>query len=85
MQIYAGNLSKEVTEDDLRKAFREHGEVSFVNIVRDRANRISAGYGFIEMPVVQEAEAAILGLNKIELKGNPINVKAAQTRPAVIL
>ncbi len=80
MNIYAGNLSQEVTEDDLRKAFKAFGEVSFVNIVRTRLNKTSAGFAFLEMPVLLEAEAAIKGLNATELKGQPLTVNEARPR-----
>ena len=78
MNIYAGNLSQDVTEDDLRKAFRVFGEVSFVNIVRSWRNKTSAGFGLLEMPVMLEAEAAITGLHGSELKGQAITVNAAR-------
>ena len=81
MNIYAGNLSLDVTEEDLRKAFRAFGEVSFVNIVRDRRNKLSAGFGFLEMPVPVEAEAAIKALNASQLKGQPLTVNEARPRP----
>ena len=81
MNIYAGNLSREVTESDLREAFRAFGEVSFVNIVRNRLNNTSAGFGFLEMPVQLEAEAAIAGLHTKELKGQPLTVNEARPRP----
>ncbi|MBI1804957.1 MAG: RNA-binding protein [Ignavibacteriae bacterium] len=81
MNIYAGNLSRDVTEDDLRTAFRAFGEVSFVNIVRNRLNNTSAGFGFLEMPVQLEAEAAITGLHMKEFKGQPLTVNEARPRP----
>lgn len=81
MNIYAGNLSLEVTEEDLRKAFRAFGEVSFVNIVQDRSKRASAGFGFLGMPVQLEAEAAITGLHATELKGQTLAVTEARPRP----
>ncbi len=81
MNIYAGNLSQDVTEDDLRKAFRTYGEVSFVNIVRSRRGNISAGFGFLEMPALLEAEAAIKGLHATELKGKQLTVNEARPRP----
>ena len=80
MNIYAGNLAREVTEEDLRKAFREFGEVSFVNIVQDRKNRTSAGFGFLGMPVQLEAEAAITGLHATEFKGQTLAVSEARPR-----
>jgi len=82
MNIYAGNLSQGVTEDDLRKAFGAFGAVSFVNIVRNRLNKTSAGFGFLEMPVLLEAEAAIAGLNATEFKGQPLTVN--EVRPRVL-
>ena len=78
MNIYAGNLSRDVTEEDLRKAFRAFGAVSFVNIVRDRLNKTSAGFAFLGMPVQLEAEAAITGLHATELKGQTLNVNEAR-------
>jgi cold-inducible RNA-binding protein len=81
MNIYAGNLSKEVTEDDLREAFRAYGQVSFVNIVKDRSKKISTGFGFLEMPVQLEAEAAITGLHGKDMKGQSLIVNEARPRP----
>ncbi len=83
MNIFAGNLSQEVTEDDLRKAFKAFGEVSFVNIVRTRANKSSAGFAFLEMPVLEEAAAAIKGLNATDMKGQPVTVNEARPRSLV--
>ncbi|HEV8538878.1 MAG TPA: RNA-binding protein [Bacteroidota bacterium] len=83
MNIFAGNLSLDVTEDDLRKAFRAFGEVSFVNIVRDRHNKMSAGFGFLQMPVPLEAEAAIKALHATDLKGKSLTVNEARPRTPV--
>ena len=80
MNIFAGNLSKDVTEEDLRAEFRAFGTVSFVNIVKDRTKRASAGFGFIEMPEQLEAEAAISGLHGKELKGQALTVNDARPR-----
>ena len=80
MNIYAGNLSREVTEDDIRQAFKAYGEVSFVNIVKDRFNKTSSGFGFLEMPVQVEAEAAITGLHGKDMKGQVIVVNEARPR-----
>jgi len=81
LNIFAGNLSRDVTEEDLRVEFRAYGEVSFVNIVKDRSKRVSAGFGFIEMPVQLEAETAITALHGKELKGQPLTVNDARPRP----
>ena len=80
MTIYAGNLSQEVKEADLREMFRAFGEVAFVNIVKDRYNKTSKGFSIVEMPVEAEAEAAIAGLNGKDLKGKSLNVTGARTR-----
>lgn len=81
MNIFAGNLSLNVTEEDLRVEFRAFGKVSFVNIVKDRSKRASAGFGFVEMPEQVEAEAAILALHGKEIKGQAITVNDARPRP----
>jgi cold-inducible RNA-binding protein len=81
MTIYAGNLSPQVNEDDLRVEFRAFGIVNFVNIVKDRRNTTSMRFGFIEMPVQDEAEAAIATLHGKRLKGTAIIVNEARPRP----
>ena len=81
MNIYAGNLSQEVTEDDLREAFGVYGQVAFVNIVKDRSNKVSTGFGFLAMPVQAEAEAAIIGLHGKNMKGKSLVVNEARPRP----
>ncbi len=80
MNIYVGNLSFEITEDDLRQAFEEFGEVLSATIVKDKFSGESRGFGFVEMPVKAEAEAAISGLDGRELKGRPIKVNEARPR-----
>jgi len=80
MNIYVGNLSADVTEDDLRQAFEAYGEVSSINIIKDRFTGESRGFGFVEMPTKTEAEAAIAGLNGKDLKGRDINVNEARPR-----
>ena len=80
MNIYIGNLSKEVTEDDLRKAFEVYGEVSSTKIIKDIFTQESKGFGFIEMPENTKAQEAIAGLNNQEVKGKPIIVNEARPR-----
>jgi len=79
MNIYVGNLSQDVTEDDLREAFKVFGEVESTNIVRDKFSGESRGFGFVVIPSKEEANAAITGMNNKELKGR--NVKVAEARP----
>jgi RNA recognition motif-containing protein len=80
MKIYVGNLSYEVTEDDLRPAFEQFGQVETVNIITDKYSGRSKGFGFVEMPSKEEARAAIEGLNSKDLKGRDLNVNEARPR-----
>ena len=80
MNIYVGNLSFEVTEDDLRQTFEPFGEVTSAKIITDRASGAPRGFGFVEMPTKAEAEAAIAGLNGTELKGRTLTVNEARPR-----
>jgi cold-inducible RNA-binding protein len=81
MNIYVGNLSHDAAEDDLRQAFEAFGEVSSVNIIRDKFSGESRGFGFVEMPTKSEADAAIAGLNGQDVKGRAVNVNEARPRP----
>ena len=80
MNIYIGNLSREVTDDELRKAFEAFGQVTTVNIIKDRYSGESRGFGFIEMPTKTEAQAAITGLNGTSLKERTLSVSEARPR-----
>ncbi len=80
MNIYVGNLSREVTEDELREAFKAFGQVTSVNIVKDRYGGQPRGFAFIDMPAKAEAQAAITGLNGKELKGRRLIVNEARPR-----
>jgi RNA recognition motif-containing protein len=78
MNIYVGNLSDEVTEDELRTEFAAFGQVSAVNIMRDRRTGHSRGFGFVEMPVVAEGQAAVAGLKDKQLKERTLDVNEAR-------
>ena len=80
MNIYVGNLSYEVSEDDLRQAFEAHGEVSSANVITDKFTGRSRGFGFVEMAKEDEAGAAIAALNGMDLKGRTLNVNEARPR-----
>ena len=80
MNIYAGNLSYEVTEEDLRLAFEPFGKVESATILKDKYSGQSKGFGFVEMPSKDEAQAAIDGLNGKDLKGRTLNVNEARPR-----
>ena len=80
MNIYVGNLSYEVTEEDLREAFEGFGSVESVKIIKDRWSGESKGFGFVEMPETAEANSAIKGLSGKVLKGRALNVNEARPR-----
>ncbi len=76
MNIYVGNLSLEVTEEELRQEFMAFGEVISVTIMSDKyiGSGQSRGYGFVEMPSQSEGQAAITALNGKTLKHRTIDV-----------
>jgi RNA recognition motif-containing protein len=78
MNIFVGNLSHDVSEEELRSAFSDFGQVSKVTILKDKFTGESRGFGFVEMPAKAEAEAAIKGMNQKELKGRALNVNEAR-------
>ena len=80
MNIYVGNLSYEVTEEDLRLAFEPFGQVESATIIKDKYSGESKGFGFVEMPAKAEAQSAIDGLTGKELKGRALNVNEARPR-----
>jgi cold-inducible RNA-binding protein len=80
MKIYVGNLSYEVTEDDLRLALEPFGQVESATIIKDKQSGQSKGFGFVEMASKAEGQSAIDGLNGKELKGRALNVNEARPR-----
>lgn len=80
MKIYVGNLSYEITEEDLRQEFVAFGEVTSVSIITDKYSGRSKGFGFVEMASVSEGQAAITGLNGKMLKERTLTVNAARPR-----
>jgi RNA recognition motif-containing protein len=80
MNIYAGNLSYDLSEEDLKKAFEEFGQVESAKIISDMYSGRSKGFGFVEMSDETEAQSAIDGLNGKELKGRTLNVNQARPR-----
>jgi RNA recognition motif-containing protein len=81
MNIYVGNLSRDVTEDDLRQAFEAFGQIEGVNLIKDKFSGESRGFGFVEMPSKTEAQKAIDEMNGKDLMGRAINVNEARPRP----
>lgn len=80
MNIYIGNLSSDVTDDDLMQAFEAYGHVALAKVIRDRFTGESRGFGFIEMPAKAEAQAAMAEMDGKELKGKTIIVNEARPR-----
>ena len=80
MNIYVGNLSWDMNEDELRDAFKAFGEVASATIIIDKFSGNSRGFGFVEMSDQNEAQAAIEGLNGQELSGRAIIVNEARPR-----
>jgi RNA recognition motif-containing protein len=80
MNIYVGNLSFDVTEEDLKQAFSAFGQVESAKIIKDQYDGRSKGFGFVEMAGRAEANSAIEGLNGKELKGRTVKVNEAQSR-----
>lgn len=80
MNIYVGNVSPTVTEEDLKEAFKAFGQVTSVNIIKDKFSGRSRGFWFVEMPGKVEAQSAIAGLNGKELKGKVLVVNEARPR-----
>ncbi len=80
MNIYVGNLAYSVTEDELRQAFAQFGEVTRANVITDKYSGQSKGFGFVEMSDKAAAEEAISALNGTDLNGRSIRVNEAKPR-----
>ena len=80
MNIYVGNLSREVTEVELREAFSAYGEVTTASVIKDKFSGESRGFGFVEMPNREEAMKAISSQNGKSLKGRSVSVNEARPR-----
>jgi RNA recognition motif-containing protein len=80
MKIYVGNLSYEVTEQDLRTEFEAFGKVDTISVVMDRDTGRPRGFAFVEMPTVSEGQAAITGINGKNLNDRTVVVNEARAR-----
>jgi RNA recognition motif-containing protein len=80
MNIYVGNLPHDVTDEELRKLFEPFGQVSSATVIKDKFTGDSRGFGFVEMPDNNEAQAAMGKLNGTDLKGRAIKVNEAKPR-----
>ena len=77
-KIYVGNLPWALNDEELKEAFKDHGNVLSANIVTDKHTGRSRGFGFVEMENESEASTAIKSMNGIELKGRKLVVAAAR-------
>ena len=81
MNIYVGNLSWQMTDEDLRTLFEQYGSVTSAKIVKDKVSGRSKGFGFVEMPEDAEAQNALSSLYESEVMGRKIIVNEAQPKP----
>jgi hypothetical protein len=81
MRIFVGNLSFAATETDVRNLFEGFGEVAAVRILMEKKGVKSRGFGFVDMPVDQQAQEAISALNGKEFMGRPLNLEQARIKP----
>ncbi len=80
MNIFVGNLSYDTTEDALRTLFEPHGEVSSVNVIKDRETGRARGFAFVEMPNDEQARAAIAAVDGTDVDGRAIKADQARER-----
>jgi RNA recognition motif-containing protein len=80
MKIYVGNLPHETTEPQIREAFEKFGEVTSLNIVKDKDTGKPKGFAFVEMSSDENAQKAIIGLHGKELAGNLLKVDEAKRK-----
>lgn len=80
MNMYVGNLSFDINDEELRAAFEAFGQVASATVIKDKYSGESRGFGFVEMPSQEEAKAAIESLNGQELKGRKLNIGEARPR-----
>ena len=81
-KLYVGNLSFDVIENDLQDLFSQHGPVTEVNLMQDRATGKARGFGFVTMATEDGATAAIQALNGKDWKGRALTVNEARPREA---
>ncbi|MCH9625295.1 MAG: hypothetical protein S4CHLAM123_04660 [Chlamydiales bacterium] len=79
-KLYVGNLSHDITDNELQDIFEAYGSVVSAQVIVDRETRRSKGFGFVEMSSADEAQAAIEALNEKEVQGRPLTVNIARPR-----
>ncbi len=81
MNIYVGNLSWQMTDEDLSNLFTQYGAVTSGKILKDKMSGRSKGFGFVEMEDDEAARTAIANLNETEVMGRKLIVNESQPRP----
>jgi RNA recognition motif-containing protein len=79
-KLYVGNLSFDVTENDLRDMLSSHGPVNEINVIMDKITGRARGFAFATMNTQEGADAAIQALNGKEWKGRELSVNEARPR-----
>lgn len=82
MNIYVGNLSYKVSDQELQEVFEEFGEVTSAKVIKDRETGRSKGFGFVEMENDDDAQTAIEELDGAEINGRTVKVNKARPKPA---
>ena len=80
IRIYVGNLAKSTTEAEIKTLFQQAGEVTTVDLVKDRASGLSKGFAFVTMTTQADADKAISMFNAYSLAGNEIKIEVAKQR-----
>lgn len=80
MNIYVGNLSYGVADEDLKQLFGEHGPVKSASVIQDRDSGRSKGFGFVEMESDADGGKAIAALNEVDFQGRNLRVNEARPR-----
>ena len=80
MNIYVGNLSYSTRDESLRAAFEQFGQVDSARVIMDRESDRSRGFGFVEMPVASEGQAAIKAMDNADLDGRAVKVNEARPK-----